>query len=576
MKLNRKLFLKVAIGVALVLPSVTSCYDDSKIWDEIFQINSTLSEMKNSLNGQIQAFNDLVAGGNITISECKRMSNGTYSITLSNGTKFNVLQDGKSFTGLISYIEVDEVKYWAIYGSDGNLELIQNSNKEYIPVQSAVPYVEERDGKYYLIVGDEEYETGFDFDDRSVITDYMLNKDESDRIYSVTFTFGSEDLKFTVPVDGYKGFSFRLGNNVIKELYVDYASTYQIKAGLDGVEKDNYVMQIPAGWRVKETMDDATGELYLDITAPSKIKVESGDAEAEGDIKVVAVIEGGDAMVAKLSLTSKPFKTLTTTATNVIIEPYNGVDKFLYGISPLESFDEMALFTAAPEMLAANEATNVSTGNINSLISDVLGAPIVPGQSYVVWAIPAFYKAEGEDAGFYVKDGVISKFEFGGSVMSVSVSQPKFNDATLSFSLEGAQAYYVGMSVKGEFNMEEILYKINNDLVEPVSSSLNYKGSVFEFVPQSQRPIAVSEESYLLWTVPAVDTKEVYREDDIVITEFTLTGIVAGGTLEVTAGDATVTRTSVSVPLSAEGATRIYYIYLTERVAGRIADADSS
>ena len=110
MKLFKHAFFKVLLGAVAAVPMVTSCYDDSKLWDEIYNINSTISEMKNSLNGQIQAFNDLVAGGNILISECRKMSNGTYAITLSNGTKFNVLQEGKSLEGLVSYLEVDGEK----------------------------------------------------------------------------------------------------------------------------------------------------------------------------------------------------------------------------------------------------------------------------------------------------------------------------------------------------------------------------------------------------------------------------------------------------------------------------------
>ena len=575
MKLFKHAFFKVLLGAAAAVPMVTSCYDDSKLWDEIYNINSTISEMKNSLNGQLQAFNDLVAGGNILISECRKMSNGTYAITLSNGTKFNVLQEGKSLEGLVSYLEVDGEKCWAMYGNDGKLTLLQNSDNEYIPVQSAVPYVEERNGDFYLIVGDEEYKTGFDFEDRSVITDYVMNKDDSGNIYSVTFSFGSENLKFTVPVDGYKGFSFRLGTNVIKDLYVDYASTYQITAGLDGVV--DYVMQIPDGWRVKEVVDESTGELYLDVTAPAKAVVEAGAAVESGNLKVVAVVEGGDAMVAKLELTTSPFKTFTSTSTNVIIERNNGVDKYLYGLTLKTAFDEAAIFASADEMLKANEAANVASADINVLISEMLGAEVTPGEKYVLWAVPAFYDMSGEEnAGFYVKEGLICTYEFGGSVIKLDVKETRFNDAFIAFTLEGGQSYYAGTVLKEEGWLDEVIYRVNNDVVEPVTEPLTYEGSAFDFPSDKANSSVtpVSETSYITWVVPVVESKSAYSADDVISTEFTLEGVTAGGSLEVTAGEAAVDRTSISVPLSSEGATRIYYVFLTDRQAGRVLEAD--
>ena len=141
MRRLNKFFFKLATCLAVAAPMVTSCYDDSKLWDEIYMINATLSEMRNSLNGQIQALDELLKGGKITISDCKRKSDGTYAITLSNGTQFNVLHSDKSMKGVISYIEVAGQKCWAAYDENGSLTLLQNSDKEYIPVQSAVPYV---------------------------------------------------------------------------------------------------------------------------------------------------------------------------------------------------------------------------------------------------------------------------------------------------------------------------------------------------------------------------------------------------------------------------------------------------
>ena len=568
--------LKGLLCMALVAPMMVSCYDDAALWEEIENIKGDIQKLQDQLNGQIKALNDLLEGGDITIAECVKNNDGSYQITLSNGTEFTVLPEGKTIAGLVSYMEINGVNYWAAYGPDGVLVPLKDSEGNNMPVAAEVPRVELRDGKYYLIIGDEEFVTGYtEEDDVTVITDYTVNKDESGNIYSVTFTFGSENLTFTVPMANYKGFSFRLGSamtssKVIKDLYVSHGATYRISAGLDGVV--DYVLQEPAGWRVKEVVDKVMNETYLDITAPSLAAVESGIAVPDGDLKVVAVVEDGRAMIARLALTTEPFKTFTATSTNAIIEKYNGVDKYLYGLDSFADFDEEKIFAEAASILAANDE-GVTEGNINMLLSDMLGSELVPGEGYVLWAVPAFYEQEGEKAGYYVKEGVIVKYMFGGSALNLAVSKVTFNDATIAFSLEGSEAYYAGTSLKSETLFEDILYRINNELIDPYTE-MTYRGSAFSFpsAAANEGVVPASETTYVTWVVP-VNEDGNYTLDNIVYKEFTLLGVTAGGSTVVNAGDATVDCTSINVPLSSEGASRIYYAYLTSRAAGRYDDS---
>lgn len=572
-------FLKGLLCVALVAPMAVSCYDDTALWEEIEGIKGDIQKLQEQLNGQIKALNDLLEGGDITIAECVKNNDGSYQITLSNGTKFTVLPEGKTMTGLVSYMEINGVNYWAAYGPDGVLVPLKNSEGNNMPVSADVPRVELRDGVYYLVIGDEEFVTGYtEEDDVTIITDYTVNKDESGNIYSVTFTFGSEGLSFTVPMADYKGFSFRLGSamagsRVIKDLYVYPGESYQVIAGLDGVV--DYVMQIPDGWRVKEEYDEAMNETYINITAPEKAVVEAGAAVASGDLKVVAVVEGGSAMVARLELTTEPFRTFTATATNAIIDNRTGVDKYLYGLSSFADFDEAAIFAGAADMLAANDK-GVAESGINVALSELLGSELVPGEAYVLWAIPAFYEMEGENAGYYVREGLISKYSFGGSAVNVAVSEVLFNDAVIAVSLEGTDSYYGGTAVKSETLFDDILYRINNDMLEPYSEPLSYRGSAFSFPAEGANEglAPVSETTYVTWVVPVKEEGN-YTVDNIIYKEFTLSGVTAGGSLEVAAGEADIEKVSISVPLSSEGASRLYYAFVTSRTAGRYVDSEA-
>ena len=570
-KTTVKSLLSGLLCVAMSAPMLTSCYDDSAIWGEIDEITGRLDELDERLSGQIQAFNDLVAGGDLLIKSLQKQSDGSYVVTLSNGTTFGVLPTGISVKGLLSYKEVEGVKYWAMYNTNGELELLVGSSGNYIPVESVVPTVKEKDGKFYLVVGDKEYETGFSADSAlSVITGYELNKDESGNVYSVTFTFGEDGLTYTIPVDGYLGFSFRLGSagnsSVIKDYYVDFGSTGQILAGMDGVE--DYVLQVPEGWRVVEEVDELMGETYLNITAPSKAKVAAGEAVAEGNLKVIAVVEGGKAMAARLALTTSPFKTFTATSSNAVIEIHTGVDKYIYGVSAAP-YDEAAVFAQAKALLDGNDK-GVATSDINMSLSEIYGAELSSGSRYVLWAMPAFYDYSEQSTGYSLKEGVTSSYEFTYNNIKMETVSVSYNDAVIKVDMGGAKAFYGGTAIKSDDLFTEILSQINNDLIDTYTEPVSYEGSAFKFPVRSVLE-PVSETTYVTWVVPAVEGKDKYLQDDIIYVEYTLAGITSGGSVDLVAAAPEVTRTSINVPLSAEGANSIIYVYLKSTYAGRYA-----
>ena len=193
---------RCALIVLFVSLSVTSCFDDSDIWDKIETIEDRLNTLETGLNNQIKAFSDFLADQGVTISECKQNADGSYSISLSNGTSFNTLPETADFSALVSYVEIDGVKYWASYDPEGDLVPLVGADGSKVPVHTAAPVVEERDGVYYLVLGDKEFVTGYRTKDVvSIFTSCQLNKDDAGQVYSATFTFG-EDMSFTVIVDG--------------------------------------------------------------------------------------------------------------------------------------------------------------------------------------------------------------------------------------------------------------------------------------------------------------------------------------------------------------------------------------
>ena len=121
MEKSIKLIFKALLASMLVLPMLTSCYDDTAIWEEFDKIENRLDSLENSLNKQFQALNSLI-DSKTTISACDKNSDGSYDVTLSNGVKFTVLPDGTKFSSLVSVMEVGGVKCWATYVNGEKLE----------------------------------------------------------------------------------------------------------------------------------------------------------------------------------------------------------------------------------------------------------------------------------------------------------------------------------------------------------------------------------------------------------------------------------------------------------------------
>lgn len=566
-----KLLSKAALCSVFIIPILTSCYNDDSLWDRIDKIENRLDSLETSLNNQLSALNSLI-DGKTTIASCDKNADGSYDITLSNGVKFTVLAEGSKYSSLISVMEVDGVKCWATFDANGELVVLTDSTGKPIPVvkpdyKTSVEVVVE-DGIYYLVIDGEKYMTGYDTEELvQVFSSCTPHMDATGNVYAMTFTFG-EGVTVTVAVDGYNGVIFKLPNaagasQVISEYYINHGTKESILLGMNGVI--DYVMQVPDGWRVSEREDDNTGETYLDITAPEKTTIEAGAAVAEGELKVVAVVEGGKAAITKLTLSAEPFKVFNITSIRAEVAPYNGVQKYVYGVCTADEYNEGTLITKVGEALKATgdlpAGINISEDGINLLLSEIYGSDLDIQTAYTFWAIPALYN---ENDGYFVKEGMFYTHRI--APIKVEFSEPVVSlfDAEITVSVDGTQSMYAGTSLKSDDLFETIIYQVNNGILETVAAD-EYAGAASEFPTESSNNDVefMPETTYVTWVVPVEEEKTEYSVNDIIYTEFTTKSIVTGGTLEVTLGEAVTDRTNISIPVSAEGAELIYYAYLS-------------
>lgn len=571
---------KSAIALAIAFSAVVSCADYTsdienlrdELKGELELVINKLYELEQKMNSEIQALKDMLAGKLLITSVKTDSQTGITTVNLSNGTSFELLPE-KDLKSFVTYITLsDGIDYWAYIDENGKKQLFLDENGEAVPVLAEIPEVVVKDGETWIVVGGVEYPLA----GNSVFSDYELIKDElTGEIYAVTFTFG-EEMSFTVTVDGAAGFFFVKPSGwstvAISDYFVPLGMTERVQVDARGVV--DYVLQIPDGWRVKEYKDVFMGALYFDITAPSQELVESGMAASEGDLKVVAVLEGGKATVAKLYLSSEPFKEFSVSLGKATVKMYNGLQKFVYGVCTASSYNEDTIFKTAESLLDAYEypaGYGVSDFDLDGeSLSEIAGRTLTAGNQYVFWAIPALYYSTDEESGYYLKEGTFTYQTATYSSVKFEVGNASTRDAQLDMELKGVGSYYTELLPKAEFMIEDVVYNLNNSgYYTARTTPKTFSGSVFEFAGVK----AEQATEYVAWLAVAEDGKT-YTAADVVVCEFSTLNLVAGSSVKVEASAAEETVSDVSISLTAAGAEKIYYSYVTTAVAKTLATDD--
>ena len=558
------------LAVVLVLPMTVSCMDEiNALKDRVNEMENRLNQLELRLNEELAALEDLI-NGKVTIKQAICNDDGSYGIELSSGVNFTVYPKTEQLKSVVTYVTLGGVNYWAYYDKDGNPQLLLNEKGERVPVSVATPEVITRDEELYLVIGSKEYplDSG-----NTVFTDYQVHTDDlTGEVQAVTFTFG-EGMTFTITVDGYQGLTFviqRVWDYVpVYDYFVAYGTTEKVIVKKPGVV--DYVLQIPDGWRVTETYDEFMMETYFNITAPSAEAVKAG-AASEGELKVLSVLQGGKASVSKLYLSADAFSEVSVKEGNAVTKMYTGLQKFVYGVCLADEYDEAALLEVAGELLYAYDypaGYGVSDYDLNTPLTEIYGQELVPGETYVFWAVPALYYSTNDDAGYYVKEGTFVHKEFSYVDVTFEVANPTFRDAEVTLDAKGVESYYAGIVNMSEYAKDDIVRYLNYGVYEPITYTDVYVGSAFGF--GNVEAESEMNTPYLVWFAVAEEGKT-YTAADIMFREFTTSGLEAGSDVVVTAGQAELTSSAISVPLTAEGAGMIFYSYVKYSNAGRYPD----
>ena len=207
--------------------------------------------------------------------------------------------------------------------------------------------------------------------------------------------------------------------------------------------------------------------------------------------------------------------------------------------------------------------------DLNTPLTEIYGQELVPGETYTFWAVPALYYSTNDDAGYYVKEGTFAHKEFSYVDVTFEVANPTFRDAEVTLDAKGVDSYYAGIMNMSDYAKDDVVLYLNYGVYEPITYTEVYSGSAFEF--GNVEAESEMNTTYLVWFAVAEEGKT-YTAADVMFREFTTSGLEAGSDVVVTTGQAELTSSAVSVPVTAEGAGMIFYSFVKYSNAGRYPD----
>ena len=488
-------------------------------------------------------------------------------VTLSTGLTFVSLADDQEYSSILTYDEVDSEKVWAMIEKDGDVDPILNANGNNHALSNEIE-VEIENDKYYFSINGEKYLTGYAKNDPVQAFKCQFQADAQGLVYAVTFDFGNE-CQMSYFVTGYTGVKFRLpyGENAeaVSEYYVHSGSRSEIVLDIpQGVE---YVLSASEGWKAEKKATDSA--VYVEITAP-----EASASVTSGQLQVLSA--AGNAVMSTLTLSAEPFHSVTTSSTSVIVTPYVGVRKFVYGLVELDLYADEDVVAKASGVAggAAPAGCDISDVSVVRPITELLQGELDPDKRYVLWAVPVIY---GDDLQATVLADAIRKHEFGAMSFDIEALDVNLLDAQLKVTVKGADAVFGGVVAKSEGFMDEIIYQVDNSIVDSIvvaNQNFVFEGLMSDFpaVDGYKNEIEPAQ-TYVVWVAPAVAGDYKYSEADITYLEVTTNSVVPGGNIALTISNPVTTPSTFTADLNADGAVLIYYAILDKSTGDRYASA---
>ena len=563
----RKIFTSIkamvtsAVVMAIVAGSVSCSYDDTAVWKEINQIKKEIEQLRTDLDNVLGVINGLETG-DLAIRSVERNSDGSKTVTLSDGSKFTVYPQGGGYTDVVTTVYVDGVRYWAMYDGLGNAQPILVGG-EMIPVADLVPMTQVNDGAI---------EVSFDGGKTWVLTGYAESITDTiitnvEVVYSEWQTDADGNpLGLYCVVTFADGTTMKVGMQNGKlvldydSMFVSYGNTgsyyFRIQDAVD------YISQIPQGWAC-EIEHKAKQELMtLNVTAPTLEAIEAGEAVASGIAKIMVVFENGTSAIARIMFSTNPAK-VEFAANGLYVEAGSGATRLIGGmLSKSTNFDNVLPI-----------ANNYLAGTASSYIYDMsfvennkmyieyseLLASITGGNEYYFWYAAPNTREDGTE---YIEKKDVFFANYKHIAPTLKVTKTGFFDFDVTFKVAGADEdheYMVGFCPAEEFDAEYLAtyYTDYNDYYYANHAETEYKGSFLGLVDPNRSKLD-PDTDYVMWYINETSLPNV-RVDNVLSWDLKTSAFVQGGSVEVAVSNVVVEYTSVKMTLNSAGHIAMYY-----------------
>lgn len=563
------------VATSMLAVSCTEPYDDTQIRQELADLYQKVDNLEKKLSTEVDALKALIDSKAVVASATKS-TDGSWEILLTSGEKITVYpqyqpepQAPEVNNGCVTVVKEGDAYYWAQI-VDGKAVAITDAAGNKIPVtHNAAPEVRVNpatgdvelsvDGGHTWVIVEKKAEQSTEA--ACIFTGVV------DGETSVDFTLASGEV-ISVPKAESIDFGIQAGKT-----FVTPGESVDVALKAENID-DLTVIAKPEGW--KASISGKT----LKVTAPAQEKIEAGEAELEGFVKIHAAGGDGKCMVGKLLVSASTASVLIevvgedATIYNNTGLRWSGV---AYGIAAYDDFSAEAIAAAKNDYsLMAPEFTEtqvtVSLKELyNQLIAQVYDpasyVEIPTGTSYVVWALA------GSDAWdhVYSADEVVYTV-YTPAFLNVESTAVTFNSVEITAVGGGYAGYIVG--VVAAATADEAKMQIENSfgnwqmgwgMFGAELKELNYKGDILGF-GDAYYPAVYPNTTYVVYILPLVDGKaeSEYLVSDLKTYAFTTPNIEAGGsaTLAFEALETTYSNIEVAIKGS-ENTAMIYSVFAT-------------
>ena len=557
---------------AMLFVSCTEPYDDTAIRQEIADLYEKVNNLEKKLNDEVSALKTLIDSKTVVASATKK-DDGSWEILLTNGEKVTVYPqyqpEAEKNNGCVTVVKEGDTYYWAQI-VDGAAVAITDAAGNKIAVSH--PQAPAPEFRVNPTTGDVELTV--DGGNTWVVVEKKaeptcLFTGVVDGETSVDFTLASGEV-ISVPKAETIDFGVQAGKT-----FVAPGESVEVALKAENID-DLTVIAKPEGW--KATISGKT----LTVVAPLQEKIDAGEAELEGLVKIHAAGGDGKCMVGKLAVSASTASVLLEVVGDELTI-YNNVVRWeepaavFYGMMPQSEFSaagvaaamndytlNMQYAYAAEVKLSLKELYNQMLGNWD----EAAYVEIPSGQTYVIWAL-----SEGEGWSYVYTESDVLFTTYTPPFLNVEATVA-FNDIQLTATAGGHAGYIVGALQTSTFEMaKEQLQSSFIDWQDDWGTfgeeiaTLNFSGSIVEFPGTGFYSGIQPDSNYLLYILPLVDgkAKTEYVFDDIKLYEYTTTGLEAGGSETLTFEATEITYNSVEVLVTgSENTSMVYAATLTE------------